>query len=96
VAWKNKIVQEDEHEKNIRKLLNFGHTAGHALENSLCLPHGFAVGIGMLIACKISEQRGLNVTVRKELKELLKQYGLPTSISFESEAILDILKRQRN
>jgi 3-dehydroquinate synthase len=95
VAWKNKIVQEDEHEKNIRKLLNFGHTAGHALENSLCLPHGFAVGIGMLIACKISEQRGLNVTVRKELKELLKQYGLPTSISFESEAILDILKMDK-
>ncbi len=50
VAWKNKTVAEDERETGTRKLLNFGHTAAHAIENLYELPHGKAVGIGIVIA----------------------------------------------
>ena len=46
------IVQQDEFEKNERRLLNFGHTLGHALENQYELMHGQAVSIGMAYACR--------------------------------------------
>ncbi|MBK5271304.1 MAG: 3-dehydroquinate synthase, partial [Bacteroidia bacterium] len=53
---KTKVVQNDEFEKGERRLLNFGHTLGHALENQYELLHGQAVSIGMTYACQISEQ----------------------------------------
>src|SRR6185503_19444367 len=53
---KTKVVQQDEFEKGERRLLNFGHTLGHALENQYELLHGQAVSIGMTYACHISEQ----------------------------------------
>lgn len=96
IQWKNKTVQEDEHEKGFRKLLNFGHTAGHAFENSLNLPHGFAVGLGMLVACNISEKTtGLDVSVNKNLEQVLMNYGLPTKMSFDTASILEILKMDK-
>ncbi len=49
IGWKNKIVLEDENENGSRKLLNFGHTAGHAFEKLYNLPHGQAIAIGMVI-----------------------------------------------
>src|SRR3954454_17564842 len=52
---KSKVVQEDEFEQGDRKLLNFGHTIGHAIENTYLLPHGHAVTIGMVIAAYLSE-----------------------------------------
>ena len=47
---KAKVVQEDEFEQGERKLLNYGHTLGHAIENDYELPHGFAIAIGMVVA----------------------------------------------
>ena len=44
---KTKVVQQDEFEKGDRKLLNFGHTLGHALENQYQFSHGHAISIGM-------------------------------------------------
>ena len=55
---KSIIVKKDENEKNIRAILNFGHTFAHALETkfnySSKINHGEAVLIGMIVACKIS------------------------------------------
>jgi 3-dehydroquinate synthase len=51
---KSKVVVEDEFETGDRKLLNFGHTFGHAIENTYQLPHGHAVAVGMVMACMIS------------------------------------------
>lgn len=50
VNWKNDVVISDERESWTRKLLNFGHTAGHAFETVCEIPHGQAVAIGMLVA----------------------------------------------
>src|SRR6476469_10549508 len=51
---KTKVVQQDEFEKGDRKLLNFGHTLGHALENQYELSHGQAISIGMTYASDLS------------------------------------------
>ena len=55
VEIKYNIVVDDERETGERKLLNFGHTIGHAIENTAKLPHGHAISIGMVAACHISE-----------------------------------------
>ncbi|MCB0774973.1 MAG: 3-dehydroquinate synthase, partial [Chitinophagaceae bacterium] len=53
---KLRVVKKDEFEKGERRLLNFGHTLGHALETQYELLHGQAISIGMTYACHISEQ----------------------------------------
>src|SRR5689334_8783269 len=53
---KTKVVQLDEFENGDRKLLNFGHTLGHALENQYEMSHGQAISIGMTYASVISER----------------------------------------
>lgn len=96
VAWKNKIVLEDEHETGNRKLLNFGHTAGHAIEKLYEIPHGYAVAIGMVIACRISENiTGPDGCVANKLKQLLQQYGLPVEMELEKEKVLDVLRMDK-
>ena len=84
---KSKVVQEDEFEMGERKLLNFGHTLGHAIENDYQLPHGFAVAIGMVAAAKISEQfTGFSATER--LVSTIEKYGLPVSLQFNRDKAL--------
>jgi 3-dehydroquinate synthase len=96
IDWKNKTVQEDELENGVRKLLNFGHTAGHAIEQKYDLPHGAAVAIGMVIACKISEKiAGLSPDITSRLIELLKRYKLPATLDFDADEIMNILKMDK-
>ncbi len=96
VNWKNTTVQTDEHEKGIRKLLNFGHTAGHAIETLYKIPHGCAVGIGMLIACEISTAvTGLNPNTSWQLLLTLTQYNLPTQISIDVQNVMSILRSDK-
>lgn len=61
VELKALIVKADEHEKNLRMILNYGHTIGHALEklSNYTLKHGYAVALGMLVEAKISQLMGL-------------------------------------
>jgi 3-dehydroquinate synthase len=81
---KTKVVQEDEFEKADRKLLNFGHTLGHAIENNYQFMHGHAVSIGMVAAAKISEEINNFYSVDKErLTKLIEQYNLPATFSFD-------------
>lgn len=91
---KVKIVKEDEYETGDRKLLNFGHTFGHAIENLYQIPHGHAVSIGMGVACKISEAvTGFKQT--SEVVSLLKQYGLPPAFQFDKQATVAILQSDK-
>lgn len=80
---KSKVVKEDEFEQGERKLLNFGHTLGHAIENDYQLPHGFAISVGMVVAAHISEQY-TNFTSTEKLVSVLKKYGLPTFLQFNA------------
>lgn len=91
---KTRVVMNDEFENGERKLLNFGHTLGHAIENLYHIPHGHAVSIGMGAACKISEQiTGFKDTDR--VVNVLKQYGLPPQFDFDKAETFRILKSDK-
>jgi 3-dehydroquinate synthase len=91
---KTKVVQKDEFEKGERRLLNFGHTLGHALENQYELSHGQAVAIGMTYASVISEKiTGFREAVR--VTDLLQKYGLPTFAEFNREKVFEVLKMDK-
>ncbi|HAQ60629.1 TPA: 3-dehydroquinate synthase, partial [Candidatus Delongbacteria bacterium] len=79
---KEGIVLQDPTEKGIRKILNFGHTVGHAVElNSKKMMHGEAVSIGMIAACRISEKlAGLDKKVTAKVKKVLEMNSLPFEI----------------
>lgn len=91
---KTKVVQADEFEKNDRRLLNFGHTLGHALENQYNLTHGQAVAIGMVFASRMSEKiTGFRHTER--VKKLIDKYQLPISINYDQDKVFDVLKMDK-
>jgi len=92
VNIKYNVVANDEQETGERKLLNFGHTIGHAIENTSKLPHGHAISIGMLAACKISEAiNDLDASETEKVKELLLQYELPVTFNSNKEETWEIL-----
>ena len=86
VDIKYKVVASDEFETGERKLLNFGHTIGHAIENTAKLPHGSAISIGMIAASIISEKiNGFSNEQTKKVKALLSKYHLPVAFDFNKE-----------
>lgn len=91
---KARIVMTDEFEQGDRRLLNFGHTLGHALENQYELLHGQAVAIGMTYACHLSAQFcGFRQT--GEVTRLLSRYGLPTYAAFDPAKVFAVLKMDK-
>ncbi len=81
VEIKYKVVANDEFETGERKLLNFGHTLGHAIENIYQLPHGSAISIGMVAACRISEElNDFSLAERDKVIDLFKKYNLPVNL----------------
>lgn len=86
VNTKCHFVEKDPKEKNIRKILNFGHTFGHALEtcSQFTLLHGECVAYGMCIVNHIALKRKyINQEVLKETIMLCKQYGLLNKVPFQ-------------
>lgn len=80
---KKRVVEEDETEKGLRRVLNFGHTLAHALETEQGLNglyHGECVAIGMLPFCGDS--------ARGELEAVLTAYGLPTRAEWKTDRVL--------
>src|SRR5688500_14144106 len=91
---KSSVVQQDEFEKGERRLLNFGHTLGHAIENMYELSHGQAISIGMTVACKISERlAGCKESAR--VIKVLDQSGLPTLAEYDKQKAFDVLKMDK-
>lgn len=94
VLLKTQVVQNDEFEKGERKLLNFGHTLGHAIETQYGLTHGQAVAIGMSYALKLSEQiTGFQDS--EKVRAVINQYRLPIKGDFDVKKVLDILKMDK-
>ncbi|HEX6749964.1 MAG TPA: 3-dehydroquinate synthase [Longimicrobium sp.] len=86
VEIKAEIVKRDETEKGPRKLLNFGHTIGHAIEalSGYALLHGEAIAIGMVEEARIGERCGITATgTAARLRKVLSRLGLPTSLPLE-------------
>ena len=79
---KKNVVEQDEKETGLRKILNFGHTIGHGIEseeNNSGLFHGECVALGMLMMC--------SPQVRERVIKVLKKAGLPTQINYNKEAV---------
>ena len=98
IVNKADVVAEDERETGVRALLNFGHSFGHALETLTDYNkylHGEAVAIGMMVAVRLSEQRGLCAPgFNDRLGKLLQSFGLPLNMPDNShpDEILELMK----
>jgi len=88
LAWRNsrikaEVVADDPTEKNRRRVLNYGHTVGHAVESAseYTMLHGQAVAVGLVAAARIEEALGLGGGGRIErIVRLLEAFGMPTAI----------------
>lgn len=92
VRIKASIVARDERESGVRKVLNFGHTLGHAIEtvSNYRLLHGEAVAIGMVLEGALAERIGLaEPGTGSAIRDALHEIGLPTAIpSLDRQLIL--------
>ena len=92
VDIKYNVVANDEHETGERKLLNFGHTIVHAIENTSGLSHGHAISIGMVVACHISETiNDFNKADTRRISYLLGKYELPVLFTSDKQETWEIL-----
>jgi 3-dehydroquinate synthase len=97
---KGEVVTADEREAGPRRILNFGHTAGHALEavtKFRRFRHGEAVGYGMLVAAELARARGaLADTDRQALADLIASLGpLPPVADLSAAAILEAMQHDK-
>ena len=94
------VVSEDEKEKGPRRMLNFGHTAGHALEavtKYRRFRHGEAVAYGMLVAAQLGVARGMMPDAdRQALSRIIMQLGpLPPVADLSTRDVLELVKRDK-
>ncbi len=99
---KARVVKTDPYDNNIRKILNFGHTFGHAIELYSGLPHGIAVGIGMKAAMYLSVHKlGLAEDVYHTYFQWINKtlstthYPLPTYNLKDIEAMLPLMHQDK-
>ena len=76
---KKRVVEEDEREGGLRRILNFGHTLGHGIESVTGLLHGECVALGMIPMC--------SPAVRARLIPVLARLGLPTAVSADPDKV---------
>lgn len=86
---KKKVVEQDERESGLRKVLNYGHTLGHAIESQNLgnLYHGECVGLGML-AISSGE-------TRERLLKILKKIGAPTDVKVDVDKAIELIKKDK-
>ncbi len=99
VDMKRVVVEHDEKEAGERALLNFGHTAGHAIEklwNYQTVTHGAAVGIGMVLAARAGEGAGLTEPgTADRIAALLQKYNLPVADTHSIDEIVDAMQADK-
>lgn len=92
VEYKAGVVERDEKEQGERKLLNLGHTVGHAIEkcSGYAIPHGHAVAAGLGVMARAAERlRWTNGPIAKRVGRCLEAQGLPVSTEFSPEALAE-------
>ena len=83
LAIKKDVVEQDEKEAGLRRVLNFGHTIGHGIESVTGLYHGECVALGMLPMCSDA--------VRKRLGAVLKKLRLPLRVQADPERVYEAM-----
>lgn len=92
VEYKAGVVERDEKEQGERKLLNLGHTVGHAIEkcSGYTVPHGHAVAAGLAVIARAAEALGwAEEPIASRIAACLSQNGLPTGADFPPEALAE-------
>ena len=87
---KKAVVEQDEKETGLRKVLNFGHTLAHAIESEYKMSelyHGECVAIGMLPMCSES--------VAERLKPILEKLNLPTKVDLNRDTVISAMKHDK-
>lgn len=101
IAWnitiKAEVVRQDERESGLRRLLNYGHTLGHAMEAAdYRYIHGEAVALGLRAAVRLSHQLGhCDAELVKRQDALLDRAGLPARFEGDLDVVLDRLTRDK-
>jgi 3-dehydroquinate synthase/2-deoxy-scyllo-inosose synthase len=95
---KESVMRDDPHEEGSGQILEYGHKSGHAIETALGIPHGQAIGLGMLIDAHIAVARGyLSWEEERTHYELLSSIGAPTTLPpINTEVLLNIMRQDNN
>ena len=92
VAYKAGVVERDEREQGERKLLNLGHTIGHAIEkcSGYRIPHGHAVAAGLAIMARSAERQGMTEEpVADRICACLKAQNLPVVTEYPPDMLAE-------
>ena len=101
---KQKVVEQDPTEKGLRKILNFGHTLGHAVETHFLskpaiqrLYHGEAIAIGMIMESYLSLKKGMiNSDLLSQIEEFIfATYGKVQIAAEDIEAIIALTRQDK-
>lgn len=96
VRIKGRVVSEDEMEAGLRRILNFGHTFGHAVEIQKGIKHGFAVASGMELAVEYSFEKGLiHSEDKNRIIGMLKRFELVEKVDIPSDQIEKLVLRDK-
>lgn len=90
VEIKRDMVNADEYEHGVRKLLNYGHTIGHGIEKEshFAITHGFGVASGMAMTAHACARLGLcSADDASRIAQVIRAYGLPTSCDFGRDVL---------
>ncbi len=95
---KAKVVEADPAEGDLRRILNFGHTLGHAIEGALAyetLRHGEAVAYGLLFASRLAVRRGSARELEGRLRALLRRFELPPLPALDASELVAFMGRDK-
>lgn len=98
VRVKARVVEEDPYEAGLRKLLNFGHTLGHAIETELGyeeLRHGEAVAYGIDFALDLSAKVGLDLEAATRVRRLIGRLDLPALPPLTADGLMEATARDK-
>lgn len=90
LSVKKDVVEKDEKEENLRKILNFGHTIGHGIESLYIdsMLHGECVAIGMLPMIE-------DAALKQRVIRIYEMLGLPQNISYDKEKVFKIIHKDK-
>ncbi|MDR1927097.1 MAG: 3-dehydroquinate synthase [Oscillospiraceae bacterium] len=97
VGFKRDVVARDEHDIGERRLLNLGHTLGHAIEqiSGFAISHGAAVGLGMALITRLAQRQGWCADILPRLCAALEHNQLPTECRYPMAALTNALRQDK-